>query len=150
LVALGNKQEYSLDYEETFVPVAKITTVRTILAITTSKAWPLHQIDVKNAFLNGDLKEEIYMKPPLGMSTTASDKVCKLRRSLYRLIFWKCKKYDCVSKSFMEAEYKAMSATCSKIIWLRGLISELGFPPTDLTPFHGDNTSVIQITANSV
>jgi hypothetical protein len=50
----------------------------------------------------------------------------------------------------MEAEYKAMSATCSKIVWLRGLISELGFLPTDPTPLHGDNTSVIQIAANSV
>jgi hypothetical protein len=86
LVAFGNKQEYGLDYEETFVPVAKITTMRTILAIAASKAWPLHKIDVKNVFLNGDLKEEIYMKPPPGMFTTASDEVCKLRRSLYRLI----------------------------------------------------------------
>jgi len=63
----GNKQEYGIDYEETFVPVAKMTTVKTILAIATSKAWPLHQIDVKNAFLNRDIKEEIYMKPLLGM-----------------------------------------------------------------------------------
>ena len=85
LVALGNKQEYGLDYEETFAPVAKMTTVRTILAIASSKSWPLHQMDVKNAFLNGDVKEEIYMKLPTGMSTTASHEVCKLRRSLYGL-----------------------------------------------------------------
>jgi hypothetical protein len=85
LVALGNKQEYGFDYEETFAPVAKITIVRTILAIAASKAWPLHQMDVKNVFLHGDLKEEIYMKLPPGMSTTASDEVCKLRRSLYGL-----------------------------------------------------------------
>jgi hypothetical protein len=85
LVALGNKQEYGLNYEETFAPVAKMTTVRTILAIAASKAWPLHQMDVKNAFLNGNLKEEIYMKLPPGMSTTAFDEVRKLRRSLYGL-----------------------------------------------------------------
>ena len=85
LVALGNKQEYGLDYEETFAPVAKMTTVRTILAIATSKAWHLHQIDVKNAFLNGNLKEEIYMKLPPSMPTTTSDEVCKLRRSFYGL-----------------------------------------------------------------
>ncbi|KAJ6944960.1 hypothetical protein NC651_000098 [Populus alba x Populus x berolinensis] len=85
LVALGNKQEYGFDYEETFTPVAKMTTVRTILAIAASKGWPLHQIDVKNAFLYRNLKEEIYMKLAPGMSTTASDEVCKLRRSLYEL-----------------------------------------------------------------
>ena len=85
LVALGNKQEYGFDYEETFAPVAKMTTVRTLLAIAASQAWPLYQMDVTNAFLHGDLKEEIYMKLPPGMSTTASDEVCKLRRSLYGL-----------------------------------------------------------------
>ena len=66
------------------------------------------------------------------------------------LISWKCKTQDCVSKSSMEAEYRAMSAARFEIVWLRGLISELGFPPTDPTPLHGDNTSAIQIDANSI
>ena len=66
------------------------------------------------------------------------------------LISWKCKKQECVSKSSTEAEYRAMSAACSEIVWLRGLLSELGFPPTDPTPLHGDNTSAIQIVANPV
>lgn len=382
LVALGNKQEYGLNYDETFAPVAKMTTVRTILAIASSKSWPLHQLDVKNAFLHGELKEEIYMKLPTGMTITAPNAVCKLRRSLYglkqaprawfekfrstilhfsftqsqydsslffqqttigmvfllvyvddiiitgddkgmitklqsmlhstfqmkdlghltyflglevhsrnhglflnqhkyiqdlielaglndatavdtpmevnvkyrkdegellsdpflyrqlvgsliyltitrpdisyavhivskfmqsprhlhlaavrriiryligsstrglffstqsgihltaysdadwagcpdtrksttgwciflgdALISWKCKKQDCVSKSSTEAEYRAMSAACSEIVWLRGLLSELGFPQTTPTPLHGDNTSAIQIAANPV
>jgi len=64
LVALGNKQEYGIDYDETFAPVAKMTIVRTILSIAASNGWSLHQMDVKNVFLHGDLTEDIYMTPP--------------------------------------------------------------------------------------
>ena len=85
LVALGNKQKYGVDYEEIFSPVAKMTTVRTILSIAASQSWRLHQMDVKNAFLHGDLQEEIYMKLPSGMTTSSPHDVCKLRRSLYGL-----------------------------------------------------------------
>jgi transposase InsO family protein len=85
LVALGNNQEYGVNYEETFAPVAKMTTVRTILALAASNDWPLHQMDVKNAFLHGDLKECIYMKPPPGLFLSPTSHVCKLRRSLYGL-----------------------------------------------------------------
>jgi len=67
LVALGNKQEYGIDYDETFAPIAKMTTVRTILSIAASNGWSLHQMDVKNAFFHGDLTEDIYMTPPQGI-----------------------------------------------------------------------------------
>lgn len=69
LVALGNQQEYGVDYGETFAPVAKMTTARTVLAITASQSWPLYQMDVKNAFLHSDLKEEVYMRLPPGLSS---------------------------------------------------------------------------------
>ncbi|KAJ6343827.1 hypothetical protein OIU76_005553 [Salix suchowensis] len=82
---LGTDREYDIDYEETFVPLAKMTTLRIILAFTTSQKWSLRQIDVKNAILHGDLKEEIYMSPPLGMFKTPSSEVWRLRRSLYGL-----------------------------------------------------------------
>jgi hypothetical protein len=85
LVALGNRQEYGADYEETFAPVAKMTTVSTVISIAASQGWPLHQMDVKNAFLHGDLKEDIYMTPPLGLFSSPSSAVCKLKRSLYGL-----------------------------------------------------------------
>lgn len=65
-------------------------------------------------------------------------------------ISWKCKKQDSVSKSSTEAEYRAMSAACSEIIWLRGLLTELGFSQEQPTPLHADNTSAIQIAANPV
>nr|KYP50957.1 Retrovirus-related Pol polyprotein from transposon TNT 1-94 [Cajanus cajan] len=66
------------------------------------------------------------------------------------LISWKSKKQSRVSKSSTESEYRAMSTACSEIIWLRGLLAELGFPQTDATPLHADNTSAIQIATNSV
>jgi hypothetical protein len=66
------------------------------------------------------------------------------------LISWKSKKQARVSKSSTESEYRAMSTACSEIIWLRGLLAELGFPQADSTPLHADNTSAIQIAANPV
>ncbi|TLX69449.1 hypothetical protein E9993_23005, partial [Labilibacter sediminis] len=58
LVAKGYSQQYGLDYEETFAPVAKMTNVRTLIAISSIRQWKIYQMDVKNAFLNGDLHEE--------------------------------------------------------------------------------------------
>lgn len=79
LVALGNRQEYAVDYEETFAPVAKMTTVSRVISIAASQGWPLHQIDVKNAFLYGDVKEDTYMTPPLSLFSSPSSIVCKLK-----------------------------------------------------------------------
>ncbi|WKA07181.1 hypothetical protein VitviT2T_025037 [Vitis vinifera] len=84
LVAKGFTQEYGIDYEETFAPVARISSVRALLAVAAARKWNLFQMDVKNAFLNGDLSEEVYMQPPPGLSVE-SNKVCHLRRALYGL-----------------------------------------------------------------
>ncbi|XP_019053485.1 PREDICTED: uncharacterized protein LOC109114773 [Nelumbo nucifera] len=66
------------------------------------------------------------------------------------LISWKSKKQDRVSKSFIESEYRAMSAACSEITWLRGLLTEIGFPQSNPTPLHADNISDTQIATNLV
>lgn len=66
------------------------------------------------------------------------------------LISWKSKKQDRVSKSSTESEYRAMSTACSEIIWLRGLLAEIGFPQSNPTPLHADNTSANQIGCNPV
>lgn len=84
-MAYGNRQKHGSDYIETFAPVAKMNTVRFLLALAAAQRWELHQMDVHNAFLHGDLEEEIYMKLPPGFQTDDPSKVCKLQKSLYGL-----------------------------------------------------------------
>ena len=57
-----------MDYEETFAPVAKMTSIRTLTVVASVQQWCISQLDFKNAFLNGDLQEEVYMKPLPGVS----------------------------------------------------------------------------------
>ena len=84
LVAKGFTQKYEIDYEETFALVTRISSIRALLAIVAASKWDIFQIDVKNAFLNGDLSEKVYMQPPPGFSFKLN-KVCYLRRALYGL-----------------------------------------------------------------
>ena len=79
LVAKGFTQSYGIDYQETFALVAKLNTVRVLLSLAANLDWSLHQLDVKNAFLNGDLEEEVYMDISTGLETTSNfNKVCRL------------------------------------------------------------------------
>jgi len=86
LVAKGYAQTYSIDYEETYSPVAKMTTVRAIIAMTTIKGWSLHQMDVNNVFFHKDSQEEVYMEQPPGyVDQTHPNLVCRLKKALYGL-----------------------------------------------------------------
>lgn len=91
LVARGYTQVEGVDYEETYSLVIKPTIIRLILSLATSENWPLHQLDVKNAFLRDLLKENVYMEQPPGFfishnsSPHKSFLVCKLQNSIYGL-----------------------------------------------------------------
>lgn len=100
LVVLGNKQQYGIDFAETFMPVAKLTTVKTLLVVAAMQNWHTCQMDVSNAILHGELVETIYMKlrayytgmgsrisknAALIQSTSNTQLVCKLKKTLYGL-----------------------------------------------------------------
>ena len=86
LVAKGFLQRYGVDCDETYAPVARYPSIRAILALTAHHDWELHQMDVKSAYLNGDLEEDIFMSQPEGYQAAGQKQiVCKLSKSLYGL-----------------------------------------------------------------
>lgn len=102
LVARGFTQEYGVNYFETFSPVVRFTSIRTILAISAQREMKIKQFDIKTAFLNGDLSETVYMEQPMGFQD-GSGRVCMLKKSLYGLKqssrCWN-KKFTCFIKLF--------------------------------------------------
>jgi hypothetical protein len=85
-VARGFSQIEGVDYDETFAPVARYTSIRTTIAIATKMGWRIHQMDVKTAFLNGFIEEEVYIEQPQGFEVSDREiHVCLLRKALYGL-----------------------------------------------------------------
>ena len=85
-VARGFFQKEGIDYEETFGPIAKYTSIRSVLSLAAMMKWKIHSVDVKTAFLNGVVEEEVYVEQPLCFETHDREShVCRLKKALYGL-----------------------------------------------------------------
>ena len=85
-VAQGFSQKEGIDYEETFAPIARYTSIRSVLALAGVMKWKIPQMDVKTAFLNGVVEEEVYVEQPLSFETHDREShVCRLKKALYGL-----------------------------------------------------------------
>nr|GEV51710.1 retrovirus-related Pol polyprotein from transposon TNT 1-94 [Tanacetum cinerariifolium] len=152
LVAVGYSQQEGIDYDETFAPVVQIEVIRLFLAYAAHKDFTVFQMDVKTTFLNGILKEKVYVGQPLGfVSKQYLDYVYALDKALYgdKLVCWSSKNQNCVSISTIESEYVAVSGCCAQVLWMRTQLTDYAFF-YDKVPIYCDSKSAIRISCNPV
>jgi len=107
LVAQGYSQQEGIDYTETFAPVARLEAIRLLLSYAVNHGIILHQMDVKNVFLNGVISEEVYFKQPKGIENLKHpNHVYKLKKSLYGLKQAPRASYDRLSNFLIENNFK--------------------------------------------
>ncbi|GKA07765.1 retrovirus-related pol polyprotein from transposon TNT 1-94 [Tanacetum coccineum] len=156
LVAKGYRQEEGIYFEESFSPVARLDSVRIFVAYAAHKNFTIFQMDVKTTFLNGPLKEEVFVRQPDGfVDPEFPNHVYRLKKALYgvkqapRAWVWSSKKQDCTAMSSVEAEYVSLSACCAQVIWMRTQLLDYGFHFNKISIYY-DSKSVIAISCNPV
>ncbi|RVW24162.1 Retrovirus-related Pol polyprotein from transposon TNT 1-94 [Vitis vinifera] len=127
LVVKGYAQMFGVDFSKTFAPVARLDTIRMLLVLDTQKGWKIYQLDVKSAFLNGYLKEEIFVEQPEGFAV--KDKEDK----------------DIVTQSTAEAKYIATATVANQALWIRKLLTYLNMEQTGSTQVFVDSQAAISI-----
>ncbi|GJU33761.1 putative ribonuclease H-like domain-containing protein [Tanacetum coccineum] len=164
LVAQGYRQEEGVDYDEVFAPVARIEAIRLFLAFASFMGFTVYQMDVKSAFLYGNITEEPqehgmkdspFHLEAFSDSDYAGDN--HDRRSTSggcqylgrRLVSWQCKKQTIVAISSTEAEYVAAASCCAQVLWMQNQLLDYGFNFMN-TEIHIDNESTICIVKNPV
>ncbi|GJZ51404.1 retrovirus-related pol polyprotein from transposon TNT 1-94 [Tanacetum coccineum] len=170
LVAKRYNQQERIDFEESFAPVARLEAVWLFVTYAAHKSFLVYQMDVKTTFLNGPLKEEVYVNQPDGfVDPHHPNKVYRLKKALYglkqapractsggiqflggdKLVSWSSKKQDCTSISSAEAEYVSLSTCCAQVLWLRTQLTYYGFH-FDKIPMYCDSKAAIAILCNLV
>ncbi|CAL1405320.1 unnamed protein product [Linum trigynum] len=144
LVAKGFTQVEGLDYHDTFAPVAKLVTVRCLLAVAVSKGWFIHQLDVNNAFLHGDLHEEVYMKVPQGFARKGDIRVCRLHKSIYELKQASRNWYEKFSQALLALNFSQSRADHSLFIYRSGTSFVAALIYVDDVVLAGNDLSLIQ------
>ncbi|KAJ9566493.1 LOW QUALITY PROTEIN: hypothetical protein OSB04_002459 [Centaurea solstitialis] len=121
LVAKGYHQQHGIDFDETFTPVVKPATIRTVLTLAVSRHWSLRQLDVKNAFLHGILNEDVYMvQPPGFVDSSKPNHICKLNKSLYGLKQAPRAWFHCMSSFLLSSGFVQSVADPSLFIYRHG------------------------------
>src|ERR687886_229713 len=134
LVAQGYSQEEGIDYDETFAPVARLEAIRIFLAFSANQDFKVYQMDVKSAFLNGNLEEEVYVRQPLGFeSTKFPNHVYELKKALYGL------------KQAPRAWYETLSKFLLENNFLRGNVDKTLFIKKQ-----GNDTLLVQIYVDDI
>ncbi|GJZ45498.1 putative RNA-directed DNA polymerase [Tanacetum coccineum] len=120
-VAKGCRQQPGIDFHETFSPVVKSTTIQAVLSLAVTNDWPLRQLDIHNAFLHGNLKEQVYMKQPPGfIDPQRPNHVCLLHKSLYGLKQAPRAWFESLSKALFDLGFKGSKTDPSLFIYSRG------------------------------
>lgn len=116
LVAKGFHQQQGHDFTETFSPVVKPVTMRIVLTLAVTYNWPLQQLDVNNAFLNGLLEEEVYMDQRIGFNSEFPDKVCRLNKAIYGLKHAPMAWFERLTRTLIQFGFKASRCDPSLLI----------------------------------